>query len=65
MEDAGQTKKTFKLFNITNGELFTLDTTTEDLDTIIIALLKGKYDEPTIKTDEEFIQMCTESTNDP
>ena len=58
-------KKTFKLFNITNGELFTLDTTTEDLDTIIIALLKGKYYEPTIKTDEEFIQMCTESTNDP
>lgn len=58
-------KKTFKLFNITNGELFTLDTTTEDLDTIIIALLKGKYDEPTIKTDEEFIQMCEDSTNDP
>jgi hypothetical protein len=58
-------KKTFKLFNITNGELFTLDTTTEDLDTIIIALLKGKYDEPTIKTDEEFIQMCSESTNKP
>lgn len=58
-------KKTFKLFNITNGELFTLDTTTEDLDTIIIALLKGKYDEPTIKTDDEFIQMCEDSTNDP
>ena len=58
-------KKTFKLFNITNGELFTLDTTTEDLDTIIIVLLKGKYDEPTVKTDEEFIQMCEDSTHEP
>ena len=51
--------KEFKLFNVTTGELYTLNSgLDEELNTIIIALLRGKYDEHTIKTDEEFIEMC-------
>jgi len=51
--------KEFKLFNVTSGELYTLNSgLDEELNTIIIALLRGKYDEQTIKTDGEFIEMC-------
>jgi hypothetical protein len=51
--------KEFKLFNITSGELYTLNSgLDEELNTIVIALLRGKYDEQTVKTDAEFIEMC-------
>ena len=51
--------KEFKLFNITSGELYTLNSgLDEELNTIVIALLRGKYDEQTVKTDDEFIEMC-------
>lgn len=51
--------KEFKLFNITTGELHTLNSgLDEELNTIVIALLRGKYDEQAIKTDDEFIEMC-------
>lgn len=51
--------KEFKLFNVTSGELYTLNSgLDEELNTIIIALLRGKYDEQTIKTDGEFIETC-------
>ena len=56
--------KDFKLFNITTGELFILDSSLDDdLNTIVISLLRGKYDEQTTKTDEEFRQMCLLATN--
>jgi len=51
--------KEFKLFNVTTGELYTLNSgLDEELNTIVIALLRGKYDEQTVKTDAEFIEMC-------
>jgi hypothetical protein len=51
--------KEFKLFNVTSGELLTLNSgLDEELNTIIIALLRGKYDEQVVKTDDEFIEMC-------
>jgi hypothetical protein len=51
--------KEFKLFNVTTGELYTLNSgLDEELNTIVIALLRGKYDEQTIKSDDEFIEMC-------
>jgi len=51
--------KEFKLFNVTTGELYTLNSgLDEELNTIVIALLRGKYDEQTVKTDAEFIAMC-------
>lgn len=57
--------KEFKLFNITSGELYTLNSgLDEELNTIVIALLRGKYDEQTIKTDGEFIEMCQDYLSD-
>ena len=50
--------KEFKLFNIRTGELFVLDASMDDLNTIMIELLKNKYYEEETKTDEEFIRDC-------
>ena len=48
----------FKLFNIKTGELYQLEATTEQLNTIMIHLLKGKYGEREVKEDTDFIQDC-------
>ena len=48
----------FKLFNIKTGEIYRLEATTEQLNVIIIKLLKGKYGEKEIKQDNDFIQDC-------
>tara|TARA_B110000967_G_scaffold184697_1_gene204350 strand:+ start:9032 stop:11170 length:2139 start_codon:yes stop_codon:yes gene_type:complete len=58
--DEESDKKIFKLFNIKTGELIRLDATIEELNTIIILLLKNRYQKNIIKTDEEFIQSCRE-----
>ena len=51
--------KEFKLFNIRTGEILTLDTSCmDDLDAIILALIKGRYLEEPVKTDEEFLRDC-------
>ena len=50
--------KEFKIFNIKTGEILRLDATMEELHAIMIALLKGKYQEEEPKTDEEFIEEC-------
>ena len=44
----------FKLFNIKTGELYILNSNFDDLSTIVISILKGKYEKPLIKTDIEF-----------
>lgn len=44
----------FKLFNIKTGELYVLNSNFNDLSTIVISILKGKYEKPLIKTDNEF-----------
>ena len=51
-------EKVFKIFNIKTGEIFRLDATMEDLNTIVTTLLKGKFQEPVKKTDDEFIEDC-------
>jgi len=48
----------FKIMNIKTGEHFILNATTEDLNTIILTVLRGKYMEKKIQTREEFIQSC-------
>jgi hypothetical protein len=48
-------EKTFKLFNIKTGELWELNATREELTTIVVELLRGKYTNPHKKTDEEYI----------
>jgi len=49
-------EKIFKILNIKTGDLMVLNATMEDLNYIMIALLKGKYMKPIVKNDEEFLQ---------
>jgi hypothetical protein len=48
----------FRIFNIKTGEILRLDTTNEILDRIVVALLKGKYDNYIPLPDEGFLQDC-------
>jgi hypothetical protein len=50
--------KYFRLFNIKTGELYELSAKKEELDIIILALLRGKYNNFEPKTDEEFLIDC-------
>jgi AAA domain len=56
-------EKTFKIFNIKTNELLRLDSSMEDLNTIMLALLKGKFQKQNIKVDEEFIGDCRRYLN--
>ena len=49
--------KKFKILNIKTGELFQLESSIEQLTSIIVLLIKGKYGEPNILSDIEF-QNC-------
>jgi hypothetical protein len=49
----------FTLFNIRTGEILGLDMTNiEDLHAIMLALIRGKYTDQPIRTDEEFLRDC-------
>jgi hypothetical protein len=48
----------FKIFNIRTNELMRLDATMDDLNTIMLALLRGKFQKPELKVDDEFIADC-------
>lgn len=47
-----------KLFNIRTGEVLLLNATYEELTTIVVALLRGKYEQEPPKDDETFLQDC-------
>jgi hypothetical protein len=47
-----------RILNIKTGEKWFLNASFEELTTIVVALLKGKYTKPAIKTDEEFVEEC-------
>jgi hypothetical protein len=51
-------KKEFKLFNIRTGELLRLEASMDELNHIMLTLLKAKFKDQIIKTDEEFINDC-------
>lgn len=55
--DENDTKQ-FKILNIKTGELKVLNANIEQLNTIMLCLLKGKYFKNTILTDDEFIKNC-------
>lgn len=59
-EDEGNKEKKYKLFNIKTGEVLVLDATNEQLNYIMIELLKGKYFVQEKKNDDEFIEDCIE-----
>ena len=46
----------FKLYNVKTNELLIMDYDFDDLTFVMVALLKGKFEEPQRKTDEEFLQ---------
>ena len=48
----------FKIMNIITGEILIMNYDPDELSQIVIALLKGRYENLAIKTDEEFIHNC-------
>jgi hypothetical protein len=50
--------KEFKIFNVKSGVVMRLDATTDELNYIVISLLKSKYGEKEIKKDGDFIEEC-------
>lgn len=55
----GEERQT-KILNIKTGEIWRLDASLEELTGIVAELLKGKYNETEINTDENFVGMCLE-----
>jgi hypothetical protein len=51
-------RKEFRIFNIKTGEILRLNATIDVLNQIVIALLKGKYENYTPQPDEEFLKDC-------
>jgi hypothetical protein len=47
-----------RILNIKTGEVLELQATNDELTLIMVSLLKGKYCEPVIKTNEEFVGDC-------
>ena len=47
-----------RVFNIKTGEILRLNASFEELTTIVVELLRGKYETHKTKTNEEFLQDC-------
>jgi hypothetical protein len=47
-----------RIINIKTGEILRLNAEFEDLTTIVVELLKGKYEQTALKTTEEFLMDC-------
>jgi hypothetical protein len=58
LDDQQSDEKVFKIFNIKTNELLVLDASIGDLNTVMLALLKGKFQKQQIKADDEFIDDC-------
>ncbi len=50
--------KCFKIFNIKTGEIYILNAYTSELNTIMLALLRGKYGNKIPQIDNDFIKDC-------
>jgi hypothetical protein len=57
-DNASSDEKKVKIFNIKTNELLHLDASMEDLNNIMLVLLKGKFQKPQIKVDADFIGDC-------
>jgi len=57
-EKESSDEKVFKLFNIKTNELLRLDATIAELNTVMLAILKGKFQKQELKIDDEFISDC-------
>ena len=47
-----------QIYNLRTGEKLRLDASDADLTRIIVSLLRGKYEEPVVLEDKEFIEQC-------
>jgi|TARA_B110000093_G_scaffold71397_1_gene77681 hypothetical protein len=56
--------KVFKIFNIKTGEIIRLNATMDELNEIMLSILKAKYQETTTPTDEEFLETCQNYLDD-
>lgn len=56
-------KREVRIINIKTGEILRLNATFDDLTTIVVELLRGKYEKELIKTDEEFLEDCRRHMN--
>jgi hypothetical protein len=52
----GREPRAFKLLNIKSGEIWVLEATQDELQEIVLVLLRGKYAKMASKTDEEFLE---------
>ena len=57
-------KREVRIFNIKTGEILRLNATFEELTTIVVELLRGKYERHKLKTNEEFLQDCAKFMNE-
>ena len=53
-------EKEFKIMNIRTGEILRLDTSLDDLTTLMVAILRGKYGKQVVLADGDFITNCRE-----
>jgi hypothetical protein len=51
--------KAFKILNIKTGEIVVMNYVPAELTNIVVALLKGKYEDTIVKSDEEFLNDVT------
>lgn len=63
LEEKQSDEKVFKIFNIKTNELLILNASMSDLNTIMLALLKGKFQKQDIKVDMDFIGDCKKYLN--
>lgn len=49
-----------QVYNLRTGEKLRLDASDADLTRIMVSLLRGKYEEPVVLEDEEFVEQCEE-----
>ena len=56
-------KREVRIFNIKTGEVLRLNATFDTLTTIVVELLRGKYESHRPKTNEEFLQECERFMN--
>ena len=55
--------KSFKIFNIRTNEVMRLDATMDELNTIMTAVLRGKYGKLAVLEDSEFVENCLRISN--
>jgi hypothetical protein len=52
--------KQVKIFNIKTGQVLRLDASLDQLTTIVVAILKGKYERKPPATESDFLSECKE-----